>query len=281
MASSPSPSIPANALRWRIWRPPRRAPKARGRKVLGVVASACTTSTGSFDPIDAIADFCEARDLWVHVDAAHGASFLLHPDRERWLRGIQRADSVVWDLHKMMLMPALITAVLFREGRRSYEAFAQEASYLFEGHDPQAEWYNIGQRTLECTKRGMGATAYALLAAKGTDYFRDYLDRMLVLTGGIVERLKASSHWELAVDPEVNIVCFRYLFPGSQDAQNRAQVRLRDALVGGGDFYIVRTQIEGVVYLRTTIINPATTSQDLDALLDQLEALAAQGFGGP
>ncbi|HLL83651.1 MAG TPA: aminotransferase class I/II-fold pyridoxal phosphate-dependent enzyme, partial [Longimicrobium sp.] len=131
-----------------------------GRRVFAVVASACSTATGAFDPLEPIADFCQARGLWLHVDGAHGASAVLSPRHRGLLRGVERADSVVWDAHKMMMTPALVTAVLFREARRSFEAFAQEASYLYDearaGHD---EW-NVGTRTLECTKRMMGLKLY-------------------------------------------------------------------------------------------------------------------------
>lgn len=189
----------------------KKRAEERGRKVIGVAASDCTTSTGSFDPIDPIADFCEQHDLWLHVDAAHGGSALMHDEHRNLLKGIHRADSVVWDLHKMMLMPALITGVIFRENRRSYEAFAQEASYLFEGDDPEKEWYNVGSRTMECTKRALGTTAYVLLQALGTDLFADYFDHAVGLTRGFADLVRESVDFELGLDPACNIVCFRYM----------------------------------------------------------------------
>src|SRR5205823_3523239 len=115
--------------------------------------------------------FCAARGLWLHVDGAHGASAALSARHRGLLAGIERADSVVWDAHKMMLMPALLTAVLFRDGRRSYSAFAQEASYLFAEGPAEAEWFNTGQRTLECTKRMMSLKLYASLLCHGTGLF--------------------------------------------------------------------------------------------------------------
>ncbi|MEZ6019676.1 MAG: pyridoxal-dependent decarboxylase [Planctomycetota bacterium] len=132
------------------------AARAAGREVLGVVACAGTTATGSFDPLPAIADFCEAHGLWLHVDGAHGASFLLDAGLRSRLAGIERADSVVWDLHKMMLAPPLITAVLFRDGAHSHGTFVQKASYLFSEGEPCSP--DIGRRTVECTKRALGAT---------------------------------------------------------------------------------------------------------------------------
>ncbi|HSP19114.1 MAG TPA: pyridoxal-dependent decarboxylase, partial [Myxococcaceae bacterium] len=106
------------------------AAERAGRQVFAVVASAGSTSTGAFDPLDAVADFCRARGLWLHVDGAHGAAAVLSPRYAHLAAGIGRADSLVWDAHKMMLLPALLTAVLFRDARRSYEAFSQRADYL-------------------------------------------------------------------------------------------------------------------------------------------------------
>ena len=88
-----------------------------GFRPLAVVSSSCGTSTGAFDDIEAIADFCDERKLWLHVDGAHGASHLLSPKHKHNLRGIERAHSVVWDAHKLMLVPALITGVIFRDER--------------------------------------------------------------------------------------------------------------------------------------------------------------------
>ncbi len=249
--------------------------RSRGRTVLGVVASACTTSTGSFDPIGPIAEFCQANDLWLHVDAAHGGSFLLHEEYRQLLAGIQHADSVVWDMHKMMLMPALNTAVLFREGGRSYEAFAQEASYLFGSERPEEQWYNLGQRTLECTKRGLGAVPYLLLRHYGTQLFVDYLESMMVLAKGFADRIRERACFELAVEPECNIVCFRRIpIEGSEghlasdlQKQNEWQLRLRAAALASGETYLVQTTLDGRVFLRVTLIHPFTDLPRLERLL--------------
>ncbi|MDF1836747.1 MAG: pyridoxal-dependent decarboxylase [Planctomycetota bacterium] len=246
-----------------------------GRKVLAVVASDCTTSTGSFDPIEAIADFCGVHGLWLHVDAAHGGTALLHSNHRGLLAGIHRADSVVWDLHKMMLMPALITGVVFRENRRSYEAFAQEASYLFEGDDPEKEWFNVGLRTMECTKRALGTTAYVLLQAFGTELFADYFDRALALTRSFAEMVRSSADFELGLEPRCNIVCFRYVGRECAD-RNAQQARIRNQVLKAGNFYLVQTRLGQSLYLRLTLIQPFTTPQMLAELLEEIRSAAQE-----
>ena len=239
-----------------------------------MVASACSTATGSFDPIEPIADFCERHGIWLHVDGAHGASFALSTRHRRLVRGIERADSVVWDTHKMMMQPALATGVLFRRASDSFRAFAQEADYLFHAR-ADVEWWNRGQRTVECTKRALAATVYGSIASQGEATFEQFVDRCMELTAEFTAMLHAAPDFELAVEPEANIVCFRHL-PRDGTDLDAHQVRIRQALRAAGDFYVVQTRLPRGVFLRTTIIQPATRREDLAALLEAVRAAAAR-----
>lgn len=257
-----------------------RAAREKGRRVVAVVASAGSTATGAFDPLDPIAAFCEANGLWLHVDGAHGASLALSPRHRELLAGIARADSVVWDLHKMMLAPALATGCLFRDGARSYAAFAQDASYLFAGHArPEDEWFNGAVRTLECTKRMLAVGTHVTLAAYGVELLGQYVARTCDLAARFAARVRERPDFELAVEPECNIVCFRWLDAGGA-AHDAAQVRAREQVNRSGGFYLVQTRLLRGVFLRVTIINPRTTEQDLDALLDAIAAEAARAPEG-
>jgi L-2,4-diaminobutyrate decarboxylase len=248
----------------------------RGRRPFAVAANGCSTATGSYDDLAMVADFAARRGLWFHVDGAHGAGALLTPKYKHLLSGIERADSFIWDAHKNMLMPALITAVIFRDGRRSYEAFSQKASYLFEGSADE-EWYNFAQRTVECTKTMMGMRLFVSLAAYGTDFFAGYVEAMWDLARAFAAKLRASGEFEVAVEPESNIVCFRYLKPGGAgDAgeTDALQRRIRRTLLEQGKFYVVQTELDGRLWLRCTLINPRTTIADLDDLTAEIRSLA-------
>ena len=247
------------------------AAEAAGRRVIAVVGSACSTATGSFDPLEGIADYCERHGLWMHVDGAHGASLALSPRTRDRLAGAERADSLVWDLHKMMGLPALSTAVLFREERRAYEAFAQEAGYLFDATPPQEQWFNLGHRTLECTKRGMGVTAAFLFHLCGTAWFGEQVELMVERTAWLTELIETADDFELACPPEANIVCFRHLGVDDLDAH---QARIREAVVASGSHYLVQAKLRGELWLRCTLMNTATTREDLESLLDALRAAA-------
>jgi L-2,4-diaminobutyrate decarboxylase len=248
---------------------------AAGRRVVAVVASAGSTATGAFDPLPEIADFCAARGLWLHVDGAHGAAAALSPRTREKVAGLARADSVVVDAHKMMLMPALVTAVIYRDGRRAWDAFAQEASYLF--HEREDAWADVATRTLECTKKMLSLKLYAALSIYGTRLFGDYVAESFARASRFAARIREAPDFELLLEPECNIVCFRLAPPGVQDL-DALQARVRERVVASGAFYLVQTRVRDALWLRTTIINPATTDDDLCALL---EALRAASRGEP
>jgi L-2,4-diaminobutyrate decarboxylase len=254
----------------------RRAAEAAGRKVIAVVASAGATATGSFDPLEPVAAFAAEAGLWLHVDGAHGAALALSPRHRHLLRGIERADSVVWDAHKLLLMPALVTAVIFREGRRSHQAFAQEASYLFADVPPEEQWFNYAGRTLECTKLMMSLKLYATLATQGPQLLTEYVERQLAQAAAFADLLTDAGDFDLAVRPACNIVCFRYRPAGVPEGEplDRLQTQLRQRILETGSFYLVQTRLPRGVYLRVTLLNPATTTNDLDSLLHTIREAA-------
>lgn len=242
--------------------------QARGRRVIAVIGCSCSTATGSFDPLEAIADFCDKHQLWFHVDAAHGGPFAFSTRHKGLLAGSGRADSIVMDFHKMALCPALCTALLFRNGRHSYQTFAQKAAYLWD--DPSdMEWHNLARRTFECTKDMMSIRPYVLLQHYGPGLLAEYVERMMDLTQAFVRLIESTDQLELLLRPEANIVCFRYVPPEATDL-NALNAAIRQQIVQAGRFYLVQTTVEGRLYLRTALMNPFTEVADLRDLLTMI-----------
>lgn len=237
-----------------------------GKTVMAVVSGSCVTATGSYDPVDLIADFCEEYDLWLHVDGAHGASALLSDKYKGLLKGIDRADSVIWDAHKMLLMPSLITAVIFKNSKNSYKAFYEEASYVLEKGKTE-KWYNLLRRTFECTKPMMSLKLYISLLVYGEDFFANYVTSMYDLTKKFAQLIKEQPDFELAVEPQSNIICFRYVPRDFKEDINILQKTIRKKILKTGSFYIVKTDLDSKTYLRCTVINPLTTENEIKELL--------------
>ncbi len=246
----------------------------QGKKIIAVVGNACSTSTGSFDDLEALADFCKKHGLWLHIDAAHGGGLLLSDKYKHLLKGIEKADSVVIDFHKMMLFPSLVTAVLFQNGQTSMKSFTQKADYLAvkEGAD---NWFDFLNRTIECTRPMMGVRVYTVLRTYGSQAIGNYVTDIIDLTKQFAQRIEASNDFEIAIQPSCNILCFRYL-PSNGEDINAFNAKLRLKMLEDGRFYIVQTTIRGQIYLRVSLMNPFTTIEDLEELLEKLRELGCR-----
>lgn len=239
--------------------------KADGYKVIAVVGSACTTSTGSYDNLNAIADFCESEKLWFHVDGAHGLAAGLSSKHESLTQGVQRADSLIIDFHKMLLTPALSTLLLYKDERHAQGAFQQEAEYLW---DDEQSWYDLGKRTLECTKRMMSIKAFALIKFFGKDFMASYVEQTYRQTQQMANYLSAQPDFELPLRPEANIICFRYKPKEVKEEElDEINARIRKKVIQQGDFYIVQTRLSGQLYLRCTLMHPQTGAEEWRALV--------------
>ncbi len=247
--------------------------KSEGIRVIAVVGSAPSTSTGMYDDLGAIADFCEDKKLWFHVDGAHGGAAIFSEKYKHYLKGIHKADSVVIDGHKMLMTPTIMTFLLFKDKNHSYATFSQKAQYLLSKTEEE-QWYNIAIKSFECTKRMMSIQFYILLKFYGEEIFEEYVTTLYDLGKELASIISQRNDFELALEPDTNIVCFRYNPQGkTQDELNELNKRLRSDLLEQGKFYIVQTTLNGNVFMRTTIMNPKTTSKNFNLLLDEIEGL--------
>jgi L-2,4-diaminobutyrate decarboxylase len=243
----------------------------QGKTVFAIAANAGCTPTGSIDPLNEIGRFCREKGIWFHVDGAHGASALLSGAHKHALQGIELADSVVWDGHKLLYMPATISAVLFREAQHSYAAFAQQASYLFQGDSHAEETYNTSYRTLECTKRMMGLKLWVAFSLYGAERLGQLVEAVFASARAFADKLQEQPDFELLMAPDTNILCFRHLVPGMSALQLSAhQAALRSQLVRSGQFHLTQVALHDAIWLRTTIMNPLTRPEDFDALISAL-----------
>ncbi len=99
----------------------------QGRRIVALVANACATGTGLYDPICEIGDFCNEKGIWFHVDGAHGGAALFSRTRKKLLDGIHKADSMIIDAHKMLRTPTVCAALLVKDapalGEKNIEAY--------------------------------------------------------------------------------------------------------------------------------------------------------------
>ena len=235
------------------------ARRRRGRDV-GI------TAVGAFDDLDAIGQICATRDIWLHVDGAHGGSALLSPTHRHRMNGVERVRSLAWDPHKMMLMPLAASALLMADEGDLDAAFAQSAPYLF--HDRAARPVDQGVRSFQCSRRADALKVWIAWQRYGTEGFAAVYDHLCATTHAIWERVVEHPSFEAMHEPECNILCFRHV--GDDDLN----ARLRPAYNATGEGWITLTRLEGHPVLRITVMNPLTTEADGARMLDGVARLA-------
>lgn len=246
----------------------------RGQRVMAVVANACATTTGLYDPIAEIGAFCQEHGLWYHVDGAHGAAALLHESTRPYLAGVEMADSLIWDTHKMLRTTTLCAAVLLKDQQSLANTFRQKGSYLF--HDKEEPGFDLMPYAMECTKAAIGTKPFWVLATEGEGAVAEYVYQQYSTTKAMYELINAQPDFECPYSPEANILCFRYT---SGTDGNDYQLALRNEIVKRGQFYITSSEIKGRRHLRMTVINALTSLADVESLLEHIRVIAAEWKG--
>lgn len=229
--------------------------------VMAIVATSGSTATGAFDDLRAIAALRDKHDTWLHVDGAHGASVLLSERLRPIVDGLDLADSIAWDPHKMLWMPLSLGVILVRDGNWLRRAFEADAPYLFNAERASD---NIGEVTIQCSKRADAIKLWFTLQMSGTRPFADALEHVTDVTRYLYEQVVASDDFEAMHVPQFNIFCFRHR---SDDETNAA---LRERLIRSGQAWITSTLLKGRRVLRVTMINPRTERGDVDRMLAAL-----------
>lgn len=253
--------------------------RAAHTPVLAVVANACATATGLYDPLRAVGEICQRHEVWLHVDGCHGASVLISEPWRHLVDGIELADSVCWDAHKMLGASALCAGVLFRDPDAVYRSFRQDGNYLAGTEAEELPFL----RSIECTRSGLGLRAFLVLAQRGEQGLAADLDRMHANARFLEQHLRAAEDFTVPLASESNIVLFRPLPAGGElnDAQIEA---VRRGLMDAGSFYLTAANFAGRKWLRVTLMNPATTEEHLRAMVEEVRqkavAIASEGAAG-
>jgi aromatic-L-amino-acid decarboxylase len=250
-----------------------------GRRPVCVVGNAGTVGTGAIDPLDELARFCADEGLWFHVDGAFGALAWLCPRLRRRLAGMERADSLAFDLHKWMYLPYGVGCVFVRDGAAHLAAFTTTPPYLsaMTSGPAAASHPHFPDLGIELTRPFRALKVWFCLKAFGTDGFAAAIERNVEQADYLARRVAASGCLELC-SSQLNVVCFRVrrrgLPPAEEDAFNRdLLVRLQLS----GLAVPSHTMLNGRFVIRVAVTNHRSVAEDFDLLVDELETAGRDG----
>jgi glutamate decarboxylase len=254
-----------------------------------VVGVAGSTDAGAIDPLAEQAAVAHAAKVHFHVDAAWGGPLLFSEEHRGRLAGIERADSVTIDGHKQLYLPLGLGLLLLRDPHAA-RVIEKQAHYLSRPGSA-----DLGRRSLEGSRPGNALFLHAGLHIFGRKGYAALVEESIRKAAWLADRIKDLADFELLADPDSNIVLYRYvpeawrdrllggdLTPVDHEALNRFNERLHKAQRRAGRTHVSRTTLfhtrygrdVPVVALRAVIANPLTTELDLEAVLQDQQALA-------
>jgi glutamate/tyrosine decarboxylase-like PLP-dependent enzyme len=234
-------------------------------RVVAIVATCGTTNAGVIDPLVAMADIADELGAWFHVDGAYGGAGLAAPSVRAHYDGIERADSFIVDPHKWLFAPFDCCALLYRDPMLARRAHTQHAEYLDVLHDQHAPDWNPSDFAHHLSRRARGLPFWFSLATHGTSAYRDAVETTLAVAHEGALLIAAADHLELVMEPELSVVLFRRLGWNADQYQAWS-----DRLLADGDAFVVPTAWNGETVLRICVVNPRTTVDDIQLLIDSL-----------
>ncbi len=264
----------------------------KGTKIAAVVGIAGATETGAIDPLPDMADICEKEKIHFHVDAAWGGPVLLSDRYAALLKGIERADSVTIDGHKQFYMPMGTGMVYFRDPE-SLSAIAYHSRYV-----NRKGSVDLGIKTLEGSREAASLILDASLKIMGAKGYALMIEHGIETAKAFAEKIQNRPQFELVTRPVLNILTYR-LVPETIQRQiataddiereclnkslDEINIKVQRIQREAGRSFVSRTRLKldpaddfNVVVLRSVIMNPYTTEEILDDILDEQEKIYSE-----
>ncbi|MEO8227885.1 MAG: pyridoxal-dependent decarboxylase, partial [Gemmatimonadota bacterium] len=250
-----------------------------------IMGTAGTVNTGATDNLTALADLAVRARLWFHVDGAFGAFAYLSPELRPSVAGLERADSIAFDLHKWGSLPYDCACVLVRDPDLQRAAFAASASYIA----PAARGVIAGglpfsERGLDLSRNFKALKVWMSLMAHGAAALASQVDQNVRQARYLAERIEHHPELELLAPVPLNIVCFRFVAPGLDEARLNAVneevlIRLQEQGIGVPS----STVLGGRFAIRVANVNHRSRLADFAALVESVVRLGHEvaGTGRP
>jgi len=256
---------------------------------MAVVATAGTTDFGAVDPLAELAALARAYDSWLHVDAAYGGGLLVSNRYRHLIDGTHLADSVTVDFHKTYFQPVSSSAVLLRNGAMLRHV-TYYADYLNPESAAKAQVPNQVDKSIQTTRRFDALKLWLTLRTMGSEAIGALFDEAIELARRVGELLGEDPDFELAAEPQLSTIVFRYrpVVEGAgvdgagehgrrldETAADRLNPAIRAAVFASGEAVIAGTKVDGHHYLKFTLLNAEASRNDIREIIELLRRTGA------
>ena len=258
--------------------------RQNGFQPMAVIATVGTTSTASVDPVREIGNLCRESKIWLHVDAAYGGGFSMLPECE-WIRdGWELADSVVINPHKTVFVPLDFSVLYVRDLVRLQRVFSLVPEYL-RGDTVETE-KNYMDYGIQLGRRFRALKAWVIWRSLGRNGVVSRLREQIRLANLLAEWIRKDDRFELSAQPNMGVVCFRFVAgggdagpgsptPATADSLDQINSDIVERINASGRAYLTQTKLRGRTVMRIGFGNVLTTEEHLRKGWDLIRNTAA------
>ncbi|XP_076636652.1 glutamate decarboxylase-like protein black [Colletes latitarsis] len=256
---------------------------ADGATPFMVSATAGTTVLGAYDPLREITAVCRKHNLWLHVDAAWGGGVLVSRKHRHLLDGVDLADSVTWNPHKLLAAPQQCSTLLLRHQGLLEAAHGSHASYLFQPDKFYDSSQDSGDKHVQCGRRADVLKFWFMWKAKGTLGLEKHIDRVFELSQYFKNFVKHRKGFKLLLEPECTNVCFWYVPPsarhlGTEELEivmQKIGPKVKERMMKDGTMMISYQPLREMPnFFRLVLQNSALTERDMRFFAKEIERIA-------
>jgi glutamate/tyrosine decarboxylase-like PLP-dependent enzyme len=255
-----------------------QADRGAGFKPVCVIGNAGTVNTGALDPLDDLADLCQREALWLHVDGAFGALANISGAHRHRVRGLERADSLAFDLHKWMYQQYDIGCALIRNRDAHKGTFEITPDYLTRFESGVASGpTDFSAYGVQLSRSFRALRAWTSIKSEGLQKFRRLVDQNIDQADYLTRKINSHCKLQQLAPTALNVVNFRYR--GDMDDEERLNIlnqELLQLLQTRGIASPSSTRLEGRFSIRVAITNHRSRRTDFDALIEAVLSIGVE-----
>jgi aromatic-L-amino-acid/L-tryptophan decarboxylase len=241
-----------------------------------IVAAFGTTGTCALDPVEEIGKIAKEYNIWLHVDGAFAGTALILPEFRKTVKGLELADSFVFNPHKWMFTNFDCSLFYVKDKEHLQDTFRLVPSYLQTQTNTEANDYsNWG---IHLGRRFRALKLWFVIRNYGIKGLQDRIREHILFSEYFEEQILKFGNFELVVPRNLTVISFRFrpLTVNDENEINRLNAALLEKINASGKIYISHTTIRGKFTLRFVCAQTNVQQEHVDEAINTITMFAKE-----
>ncbi len=235
-----------------------------------VIAAIGTTSTVAIDPTDEIGLICQRHNVWLHVDAAYAGSAMILPEMDYLRKGLEYADSFVFNPHKWLFTNFDLSAYFVKDKNALIDTFEILPEYLKTKTRGLVNDYR--DWGIQLGRRFRALKLWFVMRSFGVENMQKTLRNHIDWAKWFEKQIADHPDLEILVPRSLNVLVFRVdNHKSSQEELNQMNENLLQSINNTGKAFITHTKVNGKYGLRVVLGQTYLKERHVQELWDLLQ----------